>query len=160
VKKAASFPGSKLEKNERTPTGEVRKIPNRHSVFSCDATSPEEPPAEGQSVSAAATMLAKLPHSNGRIGGKFKKRVTRWASAQACRDLSNRHLKSTRQSSRVISESNYDSERRSFHSRHIDDSDKRHRRLPGGGGGLSFEVVGSGTNHGGGQALVGLSATL
>src|SRR5258708_2246920 len=36
-----------------------------------DATSPEEPPAEGQSVSAAAKMLAKLPHTatyNGRIG--------------------------------------------------------------------------------------------
>jgi len=43
-----------------------------------DATSPEEPPAEGQSVSAAAKMLAKLPHTTGDMG-KFKKRVTRWA---------------------------------------------------------------------------------
>ena len=30
-----------------------------------DATSPEEPPTEGQSVSAAAKMLAKLPHTTG-----------------------------------------------------------------------------------------------
>ena len=30
-----------------------------------DATSPGEPPAEGQSVSAAAKMLAKLPHTTG-----------------------------------------------------------------------------------------------
>src|SRR6201998_4216581 len=30
-----------------------------------DATSPEEPAAEGQSVSAAAKMLAKLPHTTG-----------------------------------------------------------------------------------------------
>ena len=30
-----------------------------------DVTSPEEPPAEEQSVSAAAKMLAKLPHTTG-----------------------------------------------------------------------------------------------
>jgi hypothetical protein len=30
-----------------------------------DATVPEEPPAEGQSVSAVANMLAKLPHRTG-----------------------------------------------------------------------------------------------
>src|ERR1700680_3052995 len=30
-----------------------------------DATSPAEPPAEGQSVSAAAKRLAKLPHTTG-----------------------------------------------------------------------------------------------
>ena len=63
VKKAANFPGSKLGKTDAHREKYEKFLIDTLSFP--DATSPEEPPAEGQSVSAAAKMLAKLPHTTG-----------------------------------------------------------------------------------------------
>jgi CheY-like chemotaxis protein len=36
----------------------------------------------------------------------------------------------------------------------------RHRRLPAGGGGLSFKALGSAASHGGGQSAAGISTAI